>query len=355
MNKIPRISKWYVPPPVIHILVWFFIYLVPVVLMLPNNESSLWKIRYSTTAPFLAVIISFYANYSFFIPKFLYTKRIAIFVLINLVLFLLISFLMNFWKNYVVDMGIVGPYPPPPEQEIPFSWLLKGITGLIFVTGVAVSVRSTSMWFHSKDAMQKLELENIRSELSFLKMQISPHFLFNTLNNILTLIDENKELAKRSVQRLSNLLRSILYDLETDLITIKQEAEFLTDYSDLMRLRYGPELKFNLETDLSEPDAPIAPLLLIPMLENVFKHGIGSSLEDSSIEVKITSRKGKIIFESINTYFPKTHQDKSGSGIGVMNMQKRLDLLYENRYFYDCKIAGGKYITKLELQYDPLY
>jgi len=351
MNKIPKISKWHVPPPLIHVLVWLFIYLVPVVLMLPNNEN-MWRVRYMTTAPFFAVIVSFYANYSFLIPKFLYTKRIAIFTLINLVLFFTITFLLNFWRSHIIDIGVIDM---PPEPEIPFSWLLKGILGLVFVTGVAVSVRSTSMWFYSKEAIQKLELENMRSELSLLKMQISPHFLFNTLNNILALIDENRERAKQSVQWLSNLLRSILYDAETDSVTIKQEAEFLTDYSNLMRLRYGPELKFNMEMDLNEPDAPIAPLLLIPMMENVFKHGVGPSVEDSFIDIKISSEKGKIIFESTNAYFPKTHQDKSGSGIGTINMQKRLDLLYENRYSYDCKIIDGKYITKLELRYDPLY
>ncbi|MCL1967520.1 MAG: hypothetical protein FWF67_06525, partial [Fibromonadales bacterium] len=106
----------------------------------------------------------------------------------------------------------------------------------------------------------------------------------------------------------------------------------------------------NLETDLKEPEAPIAPLLLISFLENIFKHGIGASLKDSSIDIKISSVKGKIIFESINTYFPKSNQDRSGSGIGTDNIQKRLNLLYEGRYFYDCKITDGKYITKLELR-----
>ena len=351
MDKIPKTSKWYVPPLLVHILVWLFIYLVPAVLMLPNNEDT-WKIRYGTSAPFFMVMLSFYANYSFLIPKLLYTKRMIIYIAANLILFLVVSYLMKIWKEHAVEVGIIMP---PERPDFPFEWLLKGLGGLVFVIGVAVSVRSTSMWFHSKDAMQKLELENIRSELSFLKMQISPHFLFNTLNNILTLIDENRELAKQSIQQLSNLLRSILYDSEANSVTIKQEVEFLTEYSDLMRLRYGPELKFELETDLNEPDAPIAPLLLIPMMENVFKHGISSSVEESSISIKITSQKGKIIFESSNAYFPKTPQDKSGSGIGIANMQKRLDLLYENRYFYDCKIAGSNYITKLELRYEPLY
>ncbi|MDR1829387.1 MAG: sensor histidine kinase, partial [Candidatus Fibromonas sp.] len=349
MNRFSKF-KWHVPPPVIHVLVWLFVYLVPVVLMQSGDENG-WRIRHGTTAPFLATLISFYVNYSFLIPKYLYKKRITAYVIINLIMFLTISYLTGLWKSHAIDIGVIKPHPEP---AIPFFWILKGLGGLIFVNGIAISVRSTSMWFDSRDAMQKLELENVRSELSFLKMQISPHFLFNTLNNILTLIDENKELAKQTVQQLSKLLRSVIYDSEEDFVTIKQEADFLTSYSDLMRLRYGSELKFDLETDLSEPDAPIAPLLLIPMLENVFKHGIGSSVEDSSISIKITSKNGKIIFESINTYFPKTHQDKSGSGIGVVNMQKRLDLLYENRYFYDCKIVNGKYITKLELRYEPL-
>jgi LytS/YehU family sensor histidine kinase len=85
-------------------------------------------------------------------------------------------------------------------------------------------------------------------------------------------------------------------------------------------------------------------------MENVFKHGVGPSLEASAISVKITSKNGKITFESSNTYFPKTNQDKSGSGIGVDNTKKRLAMLYEGSYFYDSKIVGENYITKLELR-----
>jgi hypothetical protein len=325
-----------------HFLVWLFIYLVSFVL-LPLGHENAAKFRYLASIPYLIFVLSFYLNYSFLIPKFLFKRKLAIYVIINLVMFIILSFLLEFWKNYAIMKFEI--FPPPPKG-VPFY---GAVIWFIFVNGLAVAVRSTSMWFHSKSHIQELELENMRSELLFLKMQISPHFLFNTLNNILTLIDENVELAKQSVQQLSKLLRSVIYESESDTITIKQEAEFLTNYSDLMRLRYDSELNFNLETNLSEPDAPIAPLLLIPLLENVFKHGIGTSIKDSSINIGISSIKGKIIFESSNTYFPKTNQDKSGSGIGIANTQKRLDLLYKDRYFYDCKIVGDNYITKLEL------
>jgi LytS/YehU family sensor histidine kinase len=263
-------------------------------------------------------------------------------------MFIILSVLYELWKSHT-SMSL-GLHPPMSGRYFRYFGLFQGMVGFVFINGLAVAVRSTSMWFYSKNQVQALELEKIRNELSFLKMQISPHFLFNTLNNILTLIDENSELAKKSILQLSNLLRSVLYDSEADSVTIKQETEFLTNYSNLMRLRYGSELNFNLEADLNEPDAPIAPLLLISFLENIFKHGIGASVKDSFIDIKISSSKGKIIFESSNTYFPKNNQDRSGSGIGTDNIQKRLALLYEGRYFYDCKITDGKYITKLELR-----
>lgn len=341
--NFPKI-RWHVPPPLIHALVWIFIYLVPIILM---PEMPL-KFRYWTTVPFFAVLASFYINYSLLIPKFLYNKRVAAYVIVNLAIFLLLSYLIGIWENQALELGVLQK---KPEPEIRFSWLIKTIIWFIFVCGIAIAVRSTSMWFHSKEVVQEFEIEQVRSELMFLKSQISPHFLFNMLNNILALIDENKELAKETIQQLSKLLRTIIYDSREDFITIKNEVVFLTNYSNLMRLRYGTELKFNLETDLQEPEAPIAPLLLISMLENVFKHGISSSLEDSFINVKISSKNGKIIFESINTYFPKATQDKSGSGIGVINTRKRLELLYENKYIYDCKIENGNYIVKLVITY----
>jgi len=341
------------PPPLVHVLVWIFIYLVPVVLMVPSNDENIWRTRYQTTFPFLVTLICFYANYSFLIPKYFNAKRFFTYTGANIILFFIVICAINLWKSYVSELGII----PPHRLEYPLVnvGVIKGFLGLLFIMGIAVSIHSTSMWFHSKNAMQKLEIEHVRSELSLLKSQISPHFLFNTLNNILTLIDENAELAKQSVQELSKLLRSVLYESDADTITIKREAEFLSNYSNLMRLRYGSGLNFKLETDLENPDAPIAPLLLIPLLENVFKHGIGPSLEESSIEIKISSKKSKIIYESTNTYFPKTNQDKSGSGIGIANMRKRLDLLYEKRFLYDCKIAGNNYITKLEINIDSPY
>jgi hypothetical protein len=345
MDKILKFSKWHVPPPIIHFLVWFFIYLISFVI-LPSGHENAGKFRYLASIPYLIFVFSFYMNYSFLIPKFLFARKLAIYVIINLVMFILLSFLLEFWRSHaLMEIGFFSP-----KQHIPHIAIFQGIAGFIFVDGLAVAVRSTSMWFHSKSQVQALELEKIRNELSFLKIQISPHFLFNTLNNILTLMDENLELAKKSMLQLSNLLRSVLYDSEVDSVTIKQETEFLTNYSNLMRLRYGPELNFNLEIDLNEPDAPIAPLLLIPFLENIFKHGIGVSVKDSFINIKISSGKEKITFESSNTYFPKTYLDKSGSGIGVDNIQKRLTLLYDGRYFYDCKIVDGNYITKLELR-----
>jgi len=345
MKKLAkRRVKWHIPPPVIHLLIWLFLYLVPIVLGNQGSEEA-WRIRYWTTIPFLVIIVAFYTNFSFLVPKFLFEKKRISYALINLAIFAAALFIISVWRDHVISIGVIKI-----KND---NWLLKSVMSYVFTIGMAISTYSTTMWFKSKDAMYKLELENISSELSFLKMQISPHFLFNTLNNILTLIDENKELAKESVLQLSKLLRSVLYESENDTVTIKQEIEFLTNYSNLMRLRYGSELNFNLTTDLSEPDAPIAPLLLMPLFENIFKHGIGNSVKDSFIDIKISSKNGKIIYESTNTYFPKTPQDKSGSGIGIANMQKRLDLFYENRFYYDCKIDGENYITKLELKYDP--
>ncbi|MDR2580982.1 MAG: histidine kinase [Fibromonadaceae bacterium] len=342
-------AKWHVPAPITHLLIWLFIFFVLGILLPALVASTPHYAHYWAVVLLLAIFVPFYVNYSFLIPKYLYKKRIALYIIINLAVFMALSYSIYLWRTHAMQMDLLKYH----VEEFKISyWIVKSFMNFLFVSIIAVAVSSTSIWFKSRAEIQKLELENLHSELLFLKMQISPHFLFNTLNNILALIDENAELAKQSVQQLSKMLRSILYESESDTMTIKQEVELLTNYSALMKLRYGADLKFKLETDLSEPNAPIASLLLMPLVENVFKHGIGSSLEDSSINIKIVSEKGKIIFESSNTYFPKTNQDKSGSGIGIANTQKRLALFYEGRYNYDCKIADGKYITKLEINFD---
>lgn len=191
------------------------------------------------------------------------------------------------------------------------------------------------------------EKENAESQLAFLRNQVSPHFFMNTLNNIHSLIDIEKEEAKETIIRLSKLMRHLLYDSEVEEIAIQKEIEFVRNYVDLMRLRYSEKVNINLDIQPDIPEKTIPPLLFTSFVENAFKHGI-SYQHDSYIFITFSHQNNKLLFRIENSNY-KNEIDEGPSGIGIENARKRLDLLYGN--LYSLKIEEKKlvYIVNLSI------
>ena len=165
-----------------------------------------------------------------------------------------------------------------------------------------------------------------------LRNQINPHFLLNTLNNIYALISFDQDKAQKAVLSLSAMLRKMLYGTQQSAVTLKNETEFIRNYIDLMRLRISKDVKITV--DISEPEdinVRIAPFILISLVENAFKHGI-SPVNPSFVSVKINADREKIVCEIKNSNYPKTDADKSGHGIGLNQVARRLDLAYKEKY-----------------------
>lgn len=174
------------------------------------------------------------------------------------------------------------------------------------------------------------------AELKNLKNQLNPHFLLNTLNNIYALIAFNCDKAQEAVQELSKLLRHVLYDNQQTFVPLEKELDFIRNYVALMRIRLPQqvEISLHLETDPGS-SLLIAPLLFISLIENAFKHGI-SPTAHSFISIAITGNTdGTVRCEIQNSNYPKTGQDKSGSGIGLEQVSKRLELIYPKHYEWE--------------------
>ncbi|MBI9064066.1 MAG: histidine kinase [Marinilabiliaceae bacterium] len=217
---------------------------------------------------------------------------------------------------------------------------------------LSVSCRFVKDWYTNEKAKQKLKEEKLISELQFLKSQVNPHFLFNTLNNLFGMARQAKALSVADgIVKLSNMMRYMLYDSESEFVSLEKEISYLHDYIELQKLRIGTANKMDLQVDLNacQSQLKIAPLLLIPFVENAFKHGI-SVKEPSKISIGLHTDENTVTFKvsnSINKLRQNRHEDSSG--FGLKNVQKRLDLIYPDRSHLDIKEEEDIYSISLNI------
>lgn len=197
---------------------------------------------------------------------------------------------------------------------------------LIFVVGVASSFRLLKRQYQSKIKEAELQKEKTQAELKYLKGQINPHFLFNTLNNIYSLARKGSDQTSDAVLKLSKLMRFMLYEASNDTILITDELKLIQDYIALEKLRYGDRLRITYEEVLDNPQQTIAPLMLIHFIENAFKHGASESRFDSFIHIKVTLMKG--LLQVVVTNSKADTASKPGSKIGLENIRRQLELVY---------------------------
>ncbi|MDX2415406.1 MAG: histidine kinase [Bacteroidales bacterium] len=230
-----------------------------------------------------------------------------------------------------------GPIPPFANLLI-FSILMVG-----FDTGLKISFKLAQ----TEREKAVLETENVATQLAFLRNQISPHFFMNTLNNIHAQIDINTEEAKESVIRLSRLMRHLIYDSEAESIPLKKELEFLSNYVDLMSLRYSDKIEIDLDIPATLPEKTIPPLLFTSFIENAFKHGI-SYEKPSFIKIIFRCNKEELAMEVRNSNNSGDRKNEA-SGIGIENSRKRLDLIYGDTYKLDIQSGGDVHIVRLKI------
>jgi len=237
------------------------------------------------------------------------------------------------------DKNLNGPPKPnalfvrPPFREMHFfNYAMTSLFMVFFSLGMRVLERHSQTEKLQKD----LEKEKLNSELAFLKNQISPHFFFNTLNNIYSLISINAEDSQKAVLKLSKLMRYLLYDSEHGNTMLSNEIDFMNNYIDLMKLRMSNKISLSVSFPEKYDDINIPPLIFIPFIENAFKHGI-SYREKSFIDISMTTTKESISFRCANSMVKAREENEPDhSGIGLGNVTKRLNLLFPGKH--DIKI-----------------
>jgi two-component system, LytTR family, sensor kinase len=295
--------------------------------------NNLWRL------PYLLFI-----NYLFFeivIPFVLKKRKTIIF---NILLgFLALWISMMLWSYGMYGWRSLGAllHIYTPMIILPTKHIIEGQSGYsfgsIFFFGVARLVYNNILL---KQAAQKLAIEKKEAELNYLKSQTNPHFLFNTLNNIYSLTRDKSDLAPESILRLSKILRFMLYETGGSFIAIEQELKILDDYIALEKLRYDESLRINLNHDVEDMKQAIPPLLLIPLVENAFKHGVSETRGNPYVDIHLSVRNRQLTFVVKNSTEASSEQAAVKENIGLSNLRRQLELLYKD---YDLSVKQGEY------------
>ena len=324
-----------------HLTLWAFLFLSPLTYWRGTGITFVQYLMYCVEPLFLMIV--FYLNYVYLAPKFFVAGKHRYDVLINFVLVFSLGIILHYWKDYT---NVVFPVPGRHLDALDdVTRTLRDSLNLAIFAAGSTALALARRYVTADQKLRESEAARAKSELMNLRSQINPHFLLNTLNNIYALTAIDQERAQNAIQQLSKLLRHMLYDNQESEVLLTDEVQFIENYISLMKIRLSQNVDVTFVPQIGQPDAKIAPLIFISLVENAFKHGI-SPTEKSFVHVNIIAICNEITFNIENSNHPKTNQDRSGHGIGLSQVQRRLDLAYPNRYTWDKGVsADGKVYT----------
>jgi len=338
----------------IHLLVWLLLFLLPY-FMITRNNAGISMMEYLRHGGFdtLTYLCVFYINYFWLIPKYMFRGKFGYFIALNILILALLAGGAQLWHHYDYIVAQATETRPQTRKGPPrWAFIYRDVLILFLVACTSVAIRMVMRWSHIETARKEAEVAQTAAELKNLRSQLNPHFLLNTLNNIYALIAFDSDKAQNAVQDLSKLLRHALYDNTQQYTTMQKEMDFMQNYIELMRIRLSDNV--DLQTTFSvrkESQTQVAPLLFISLVENAFKHGI-SPTEPSYIHIAFEETADKVRCEIRNSNFPKNTSDKSGSGIGLEQVKRRLDLSYPGKYEwnYGTSDDGKEYFSILAIE-----
>ena len=342
----------------LHVGIWGFMFLSPLTYLRGNGMSMLYYLM-TCVSPFLMMVV-FYVNYLWLTPKCFVIGKRRYYLLYNTIMIVTFGVILHPWVNFTNDL--FSTYLPRYKETSidKFFFTLRDILSLAMSAAVATAIVLASRWQRNEDARLEAEAARSESELRNLRSQINPHFLLNTLNNIYALTAFDQTRAQDAIQQLSQMLRHMLYDDQQTLVPLSDELQFLDSYINLMKIRLPQNVEVNFTKNVQKPELRIRSLMFISLVENAFKHGISPTLP-SFVNICISTEMERIgdhdIRDTItchieNSNYPKTHQDRSGHGIGLSQMQRRLELAYPERYEWTRTVnaAGTIYSSILKIK-----
>ena len=326
----------------LHIGIWLLVYALPFLFSWKNADINLSERLLHHAVVTLSFMTVFYINYFVLIDNYLFHKKILKFILTNIILIAIVGIAVHLWieSSKLVNLDM-------PVRNISRTWpfFIRDLISLFMIAGLGVALKTTGKWYRLEADKKEEDKKRTEAELLTLRQQINPHFLFNTLNNIYALIEISPEKAQNVVHELSKLMRYVLYENSGDKVELNKELLFLKNYIELMKIRLTDDVKLSFINKVPENNKwEIPPMLFVTLVENAFKHGISPTKESFINIVFDVIDNNKFACTIHNSYFPKSDTDLAGSGIGLENLKRRLEILYpENHEIYAGEIDGVYY------------
>lgn len=342
----------------LHAIAWILVIIIPLYLNSVFGGGNLNRLFQFYMHTFSAAAI-FYVGYLWLVPRFFLQERKTVYFII-LIGFILLMYLVTYLINDILLFDPVqdakfqevfkqlneGPKGRPPFKAFGF---FNHLVASILISGFAMGLAVMEKLKENEEKQKELEKEKLNSELAFLKNQVSPHFFFNTLNNIYSLIGIDGPTAQDSVLKLSKLMRYLLYESENGETQMSHEIDFMNNYIDLMKLRLSPKVELQIDFPKDFSDFSISPLLFVPFIENAFKHGV-SYREHSFIHIRMKIENEKINFVARNSLGKSSQEDMQHSGIGLENVKKRLNLLFPEKHELLVRKSDKEFTVELNLE-----
>lgn len=343
MNKAGPISRQRMV--LLHIIGWSLLFSLPFLLKPDFSQFKTQLIeQYRTELTISNIIIRilwvglFYLNTLVLIPRYIYTRSYTRYI------FLLLVCIIGVW---LVDFSLFY-FMMPLLEYIPKNFIFFNFFPLMMMLVASTAYRLLIDRMEAKQKEQDIRNENLQTELSLLRSQVSPHFMFNVLNNMVALARKKSDKLEGSLIQLSQLLRYMLYETAQK-VSLKQEVEYLHSYIELQQQRFGNLVQIDTRFSIQQDSLGIEPMLLIPFVENAFKHGTGL-IENPSIHIEVINEDHRLILLVENQFEPNSREVKDAtSGIGLENVKRRLALLYPGQYQLEIEAKDHLFRVRLTL------
>ncbi len=318
INKVIRIA--------IHVLFWFCAWFFFFFYYKRYSEVNIYTFIASLINLVVAIATAYTFNY-YLIPQILLKNKLKKFIA-----FAFVAIVMFFYIQLLLTLFLVVKLLFKENRLFPeMIDVVMLFFNIFFVVFIAIAIKFYKRWNEKDYHEQQVEKEKVEAELQMLKTQINPHFLFNTLNSIYVLAMKKSDDTANIVMKLSDILDYILYRIDTPKIAISNEIQIIENYIELEKIRFVERVNIEFTTDLKSDEIRIPPMLIIPFIENAFKHGVAKSIEKSWIKIAIEEKEQTLDVLILNSKSQKITMNKTG-GIGLTNVKKRLDLLYNESY-----------------------
>lgn len=330
----------------------FLMFCVAFFLLGGTNVDSMGPIIAMTAKAAILPLIIYLLNYCLFVPYLFFRDRKFVFFSADIVIVLLAAFLpfifMQKPETHEIEQ-LTQQIQGFTLAGLFFGAVIIRILLYSFMIALAVGMRYIIRWYEERKKLEEERSRNAEAELKWLKNQLNPHFLFNTLNNISSLVQIDAVKAQDSIAELSDLLRYALYDSNNPKVRVVDEVAFMGNYIALMSLRCSDKTLVKVSFDDFDSSLKISPLIFISLVENAFKHGT-SAHHRAYVNVDMSMDDDDLVFTCENSIIPKETKDYSGSGVGLENLKRRLELLYPGNYSYESYVEQDRYVAVVRIK-----